>query len=184
MSFSTDTIENLIDKEALRFKIGEGDLEFKEEFNVHKLYKIMAAMSNCNGGVILYGVDDNGFITGLENGEAIPDISVITRFCQTHFSEPIRFETYNHTLSERTIYAFIIHPSTTPLYAVCVKDATDIFDGDIYIRLSGITEKIKGHALSRYLHKIHQKDDGDLSHLQRKALIAQHEPRFKMGTGI
>ncbi|MFN0190211.1 MAG: ATP-binding protein [Bacteroidia bacterium] len=183
MTFSTDTIESLIDKETLRFKIGEGDLEFKQEFNISKLYKIIVAMSNCNGGIIVYGVDDNGFITGLKNEDAIPDNSIISRFCQTHFSETIRFETCRYDITDRIIYAFKIYQIPTPLYAVCVKDAEGIFDGDIYIRLSGITEKIKGHVLSRYLHKIHQKAEGDLSQLQKKALIAQYQPRFKSGVG-
>lgn len=183
MNFTSDTIEALIDKEELRFKVGEGDIEFKQEFNIDKLYKAMAGMTNSHGGLIVFGVNDNRFVIGLKDTTIIPDSSQISQFCTSHFSENIRFERCDFEIEGKAIVAFYIHLRTTPLLTVCTKDAKGIHDGDIYIRLSGATEKMKGHALSLYLHKIYQKDDGDISKLQKKSLIAQHAPKIRNGHG-
>lgn len=141
----------------------------------------MVGMNNSHGGVIIFGVDNNRYIVGLNQPSNIPDNAQISQFCTSHFSEMIRFERREITTKDKVIVAFYIYPRATELLAVCTKDSEDIYDGDIYVRLSGATEKIKGNALSRYLHKIYQKDDSDITNLQKKALIAQHAPKLRSG---
>lgn len=79
---------------------GEGfELEFKRKTSSpEKIAKTMCAFANTQGGILLFGVDDDGSLVGVESEKSEVDLirQAGEQFCDPPVSLHIQFVPYNH----------------------------------------------------------------------------------------
>ena len=79
---------------------GEGfELEFKRKISSPlKIAKTISAFANTRGGIILFGVDDDGSIVGVESEKTELDLidEAAELFCEPLISVNIKIVPYNH----------------------------------------------------------------------------------------
>ncbi len=111
---------------------GEGfELEFKRKVSSPlKIAKTMSSFSNTSGGLILFGVDDDGSIIGVESEKTELDLidEAAEFFCDPPVSVSIKIIPYNH---RDVIVASVEESETKPHY---VKDENN--ELNVYIRVN------------------------------------------------
>ena len=141
-------------KELIRTK-GDGtlfhretqDLEFKGNFqfaSMSKYLKTIAAFANNQGGVIIFGISDSPRKPeGMTNNqfEAI-DSEKITQFLAKYFSPEILWEMQEYEIDGKKYGVMRISESPNKP-VICKANADKIFEGEIYYRYRGRSEKIK-----------------------------------------
>ncbi|MCX6269729.1 MAG: ATP-binding protein [Bacteroidetes bacterium] len=109
--------------------IQEGEhqqLDFKFEISdARKIARTMAAFANTDGGRLLIGVKDDGFIAGVRSEEEIFMIEVAARqYCKPR----VKFETRRWETKKKTVVEVIIHPSEKrPHYAQETEDSWVVY---------------------------------------------------------
>lgn len=123
------------------------DLEFKKNFqfkSMAKYLKTIAAFSNNQGGVLLFGISDSprkpiGMSNDLFN---TIDSEKITEFFDKYFSPEILWDMEEYDIDGSRFGMFIIAESyNKPV--ICKTSADKISEGEIYYRYRGRSEKIK-----------------------------------------
>jgi len=123
------------------------DLEFKKNFqfkSMAKYLKTIAAFSNNQGGLILFGISDSPRKPiGMSNDQFDSiDSEKITEFLDKYFSPEILWDMEEYELDGRRFGMFIISESDNkPI--ICKTSAGKIIEGEIYYRYRGRSEKIK-----------------------------------------
>lgn len=153
-------------------------LEFKENFNIGsiingELSKTFAAFANANGGVIIFGVQDNPRKPiGLSNNnfENLEE-EKLSENLNSQFSPEILFEIYSFSYQNMNFGAIIISKSESkPI--VCIKGGKKNREGDIFYRYFGRSEKIKHAELLAILDEIKQLEQRKwMDHIQNIAKI-------------
>ncbi|MDP1677457.1 MAG: ATP-binding protein [Bacteroidota bacterium] len=110
---------------------GEGfELEFKRKVSSPlKIAKTMSSFANTSGGLILFGVDDDGSIIGVESEKTELDLidEGAEYYCEPPVSFSIKIIPYNH---RDVIVATVEESNTKPHY---VKDENN--EQNVYIRV-------------------------------------------------
>lgn len=123
------------------------DLEFKKNFqfkSLAKYLKTIAAFSNNQGGVILFGISDSPRKPiGMSNNQFNTiDSDKITEYLDKHFSPEILWNMEEYKIDGKRFGMFIISESDNkPI--ICKTSAGEIVEGEIYYRYRGRCEKIK-----------------------------------------
>ena len=123
------------------------DLEFKKNFqfkSMSKYLKTIAAFSNNQGGVMLFGISDSPRKPiGMSNDQFDSiDSGKITEFLDKYFSPEILWDMEEYELDGRRFGMLIISESDNkPI--ICKTSAGKIIAGEIYYRYRGRSEKIK-----------------------------------------
>ena len=123
------------------------DLEFKKNFqfkSMAKYLKTIAAFSNNQGGVILFGISDSPKKPiGMSNDQFDSiDSKKNTEFLDKYFSPEILWDMEEYKLDGRRFGILIISESDDkPI--ICKTSARKIIEGEIYYRYRGRSEKIK-----------------------------------------
>ncbi len=118
----------------LKFLIEDGEgfeLEFKRKVSSPlKIAKTMSSFANSSGGIILFGVDDNGSIVGVESEKTELDLidEAAEFYCEPPISFTIKIVPYNH---RDVIVATVDESYTKPHY---VKDENN--ERNVYIRVN------------------------------------------------
>lgn len=111
---------------------GEGfELEFKRKVSSPlKIAKTMSSFANTSGGIILFGVDDDGTIVGIESEKTELDLIAESAeyYCDPPVSVSIKIIPYNH---RDLIVATVGESDTKPHY---VKDESN--EQNVYIRVN------------------------------------------------
>src|SRR5690606_29941478 len=153
-------------------------LEFKENFNIGsiingELSKTFAAFANANGGVIIFGVQDNPRKPiGLSNNnfENLEE-EKLSENLNSQFSPEILFEIYSFSYQNMNFGAIIISKSEIKSI-VCIKGGKKNREGDIFYRYFGRSEKIKHAELLAILDEIKQLEQRKwMDHIQNIAKI-------------
>lgn len=145
------------DKRYLLSLIGEGEHQ-RQDFkyrvdDAHKLAKSVSAFANTDGGRLLIGVRDDGFIAGVrKEGEIYVMHQAAYKYCQPEAN--VRFDTYH--AEGRTVVIATVPPSDKK--PICAQDE----DGQMraYIRIKD--ENIVASPVLFALWRESQKSQGAL----------------------
>lgn len=111
------------------------NIEFKQRFSTfEKIAKEMIAFANTNGGYIIFGIDDNGSVYGVESekGEA----ELIKEAAQKYCEPPIDYELYFIELENKEIVvAEIFESHKKPHRIQDYLNELDLRSAQIYIRV-------------------------------------------------
>lgn len=123
------------------------DLEFKKNFqfkSMAKYLKTIAAFSNNQGGVLLFGISDSPRKPiGMSNDQFNSiDSEKITEFLNKYFSPEILWDMEEYEIDGNRFGMFIIAESDNKP-VICKTSADKIAEGEIYYRYRGRSEKIK-----------------------------------------
>ncbi len=96
-------------------------LEFKRKStNPEKLAKEIVAMANTRGGYLLIGVDDNGWIYGIESEKSESDI--IERTCMFFVDPPINPDIQIINVRDKDVLVLTITPSDNKPHKIIIDD--------------------------------------------------------------
>ncbi|OEK08744.1 hypothetical protein A8C32_00245 [Flavivirga aquatica] len=124
------------------------EIEFKESFHSpkhkdKKLHKWIASFANSNGGLILYGIKDNGELIGLKNNKLKEfDNKDLSQELLDYFAPEIKFELFIKIINGLEIgFLYIYKSENKPV--ITIKTANNnIQEGDIFYRYPGQSRKI------------------------------------------
>ena len=139
------------------FKRESSVLEFKENFNmgaIAEYAKTFAAFANNSGGVMIFGVSDSPRLpVGMKNLNFLQiEIEKVTNFLNEHYSPEIKWNPYDFEIDGKKFGVIVINKSfRKPV--ICKKNSNKgvSYEGDIYYRYSGRSEKIKFPELQQIL---------------------------------
>lgn len=131
-------------------------LEFKANFNINSMNeyaKTFSAFANNAGGVIVFGIQESPREPkGMTNNHfEETDPQKISRFLNEYLAPEVEWEMLSFTVGDQNFGVFIVQESKNkPI--MCVKSSNKhIFDGEIYYRYRGRSEKIKYAELKKML---------------------------------
>lgn len=116
---------------------GEGqNLEFKQRFSsFHKIAKEFLAFANTNGGIVLFGINDNGSIYGVESekGEAELIKETAEKYCEPPLNYIIDFvDLFGREIVVATIKESKFKPHRIQDY----KKEFDINSAEVFVRVN------------------------------------------------
>jgi predicted HTH transcriptional regulator len=126
-----------VDVSELKALISEGEnfkIEFKRQFSgIEKIAKEMIAFANTKGGMILFGVDDDGTIYGVESEKS--EIDLIYEASRKYCEPPIEPIVQVIELNGKDIMVAIVEESQSKPHRL--QDYKDIVsrDAKVYIRV-------------------------------------------------
>jgi len=127
-----------VDVSELKALISEGEnfkIEFKRQFSgIEKIAKEMIAFANTKGGMILFGVDDDGTIYGVESEKSETDL--IYEASRKYCEPPIEPIVQVIELNGKDIVVAIVEESRSKPHRL--QDYKDIVSRDarVYIRVN------------------------------------------------
>ncbi len=137
------------------------NLEFKKNFqfkSLSKYLKTIAAFSNNQGGLILFGVSDSPRKPiGMSNEQFNNiDSEKITEYLDKYFSPEILWDMEEYEIDGKRFGVFIVSESDNKP-VICKTSAGKIVEGEIYYRYRGRSEKIKFPEIQRIFQEIELK---------------------------
>ncbi|MBA4744080.1 MAG: ATP-binding protein [Muricauda sp.] len=124
------------------------EIEFKESFHSpkhkdKKLLKWIASFSNANGGLILYGVKNNGELVGLKNDKLEQfDNKDLSQELLSYFAPEIHFELFIKEIDGLKIgFLYIYKSQNKPIVAIKTAN-NNIQESDIFYRYPGQSRRI------------------------------------------
>jgi len=124
------------------------EIEFKESFQSpkhkdKKLHKWIASFANANGGLIIYGVRNNGELVGLTNDKLKDfDNKDLSQELLDYFAPEIKFELFIKDVEGVELGFLYIHKSLEKP-VVAIKSASNtIQESDIFYRYPGQSRRI------------------------------------------
>ena len=170
--------EPMDSKRLLNFETGKlktresAAIEFKESFqdNIKLYLKTIMSFANNQGGHIIFGVKDKPReLKGLDDSQLQKfkklDEASISQITENYCSEPINISKgISEQSNKKYCYFEIKKAHKKPV--ICIKDWQEnndkrnnaIFNGDIYYRSSGKSEKIKYRALAKIFDEEREKE--------------------------
>lgn len=124
------------------------EIEFKESFQSPKhkdkrLHKWIASFANANGGLIIYGVKNNGELIGLQNNKLREfDNKDLSQELLDYFAPEIKFELFTKEVVGFELGFLYVYKSTDKP-VVAIKSASEtIQESDIFYRYPGQSRRI------------------------------------------
>ena len=112
------------------------NIEFKQRFSsFHKIAKEFIAFANTNGGIVLFGIDDDGSVHGVESekGEAELIKEAAEQYCQP----PVKYNIDFVPLYGKEIVVVTIEESEFKPHRIQdYKNEIDINSADVYVRVN------------------------------------------------
>ncbi len=162
-----------MDVAELKALISEGEnfkIEFKRQFSgIEKIAKELIAFANTKGGMILFGVDDDGTIYGVESEKS--EMALIYEASRRYCEPPIEPIVQVIELNGKDIVVAIIEESRKKPHRL--QDYKDIISRDarVYIRIND-----KSVIASREVVKILESESPDSEPLS--IIIGENERRL------
>ena len=162
-----------MDVAELKALISEGEnfkIEFKRQFSsVEKIAKELIAFANTKGGMILFGVDDDGTIYGVESEKS--EIDLIREAAREYCEPPIDPIVQVIELNRKDVVVAIVEESRTKPHRL--QDYRDVVSRDarVYIRIND-----KSVIASREVVKILESENPDSEPLS--IIIGENERRL------
>lgn len=153
-------------------------LEFKENFHgnaISEYAKTMIAFANNSGGIIVFGVSDSPrYPKGMKNTNFQKfDNAKITSFLNEYYSPSIQWDSFEFAIDEKTFGVIVVNEAIhKPI--MCRKNTPKniAFEGEIFYRYSGRSEKIKYTDLAGILdeRRVHEQKKW-MEHIEKIAKI-------------
>ncbi|MCL5020194.1 MAG: putative DNA binding domain-containing protein [Bacteroidetes bacterium] len=162
-----------MDVAELKSLISEGEnfkIEFKRQFSsIEKIAKELIAFANTKGGMILFGVDDDGTIYGVESEKS--EIDLIREAAREYCEPPIEPIVQVIELNRKDVVVAIVKESHTKPHRL--QDYRDVLsrDAKVYIRIND-----KSVLASREVVKILESENPDSEPLS--IIIGENERRL------
>lgn len=127
-----------VDVAELKILISEGEnfkIEFKRQFSsVEKIAKELIAFANTKGGMILFGVDDDGTIYGVPSEKS--EIDLIREAARDYCEPPIDPIVQVIELNRKDVVVAIVEESRTKPHRLQDYRAVLSRDAKVYIRIN------------------------------------------------
>jgi predicted HTH transcriptional regulator len=144
--------------------IEEGEnlqIEFKQRFSDHdKIAKEIIALANTKGGVIIFGIDDNGKTYGVESEKEIFELikETVNNYCEPKVEYKIFYVELDH---KEIVVLEIVESKNKPHRIQDFKNQLDVNEAQVYVRVNDKSvpagkEMIK--ILQTYARQIHLKN--------------------------
>ncbi len=162
-----------MDVSELKALISEGEnfkIEFKRQFSsIEKIAKELIAFANTKGGMILFGVDDDGTICGVESEKS--EMDLLYEAAHEYCEPPIEPIVQVIELNRKDVVVAIVKESETKPHRL--QDYKDYLskDSKVYIRIND-----KSVVASREVVKILQGESPDSEPLS--IIIGENERRL------
>lgn len=152
----------IISENTIRQK-ESSEIEFKESFHSpkhkdKKLHKWIASFANSNGGLIIYGVKNNGELIGLQNNKLRDfDNKILSEELLDYFAPEINFELFIKEVNGFELGFLYIHKAIEkPI--ITIKTANNsIQESDIFYRYPGQSRKISYGDLRKIIEDRYEK---------------------------
>jgi predicted HTH transcriptional regulator len=162
-----------MDVAELKALISEGEnfkIEFKRQFSsVEKIAKELIAFANTKGGMILFGVDDDGTIYGVESEKSEADL--IYEAAHDYCEPPIEPIVQVIELNKKDIVVAIVEESRIKPHRLQDYKRTTTRDAKVYIRVND-----KSVIASREVVKILESEGSNSEPLS--IIIGENERRL------
>ncbi len=162
-----------MDVAELKTLISEGEnfkIEFKRQFSsVEKIAKELIAFANTKGGMILFGVDDDGTIYGVPSEKS--EIDLIREAARDHCEPPIDPIVQVIELNRKDVVVAIVEESRTKPHRLQDYRAVLSRDAKVYIRIND-----KSVIASREVVRILESENPDSEPLS--IIIGENERRL------
>ena len=116
---------------------GEGlTTEFKQRFSTHnKIAKEIIAFANTKGGLLLFGVDDDGSIYGVESEKEISELVKETakEYCEPKIEYQIKFL---ELIGREIVIVEILSSNNKPHRIQDYKNELDLNTAEVYVRVN------------------------------------------------
>ncbi len=145
-------------------KNGEGlCVEFKQRFSTHeKIAKELIAFANTRGGILIFGVDDDGSLYGIDSEKSV--IYLVNEAASKYCEPPIVIETASIELEGKELLIVDVPESKIKPHRIQdFKSQLDLNSAQVYLRINdksvlGSKEMIKllqsqsaGKSLEKYV---------------------------------
>lgn len=119
--------------------IGQGEgttIEFKQRFSTHeKIAKEIIAFANTKGGFILFGINDNGSLYGLESEKS--DIELIAECCEKYCEPPVKYNLENLEYKKKDILILYIYESNIKPHRIQdYNSKIDLNSAHVFLRVN------------------------------------------------
>ncbi len=162
-----------MDVAELKALISEGEnfkIEFKRQFSsIEKIAKELIAFANTKGGMILFGVDDDGTIYGVESEKS--EIDLIYEAAREYCEPPIDPIVQVIELNRKDVVVAIVEESRTKPHRLQDYRSALARDAKVYIRVHD-----KSVIASREVVKIMESESPDSEPLS--IIIGENERRL------
>lgn len=112
------------------------EVEFKESFGMQKISKAICSFTNTQGGIIIFGVKDNGEILGIK--QKSDDLQKQISSSSQNISPSPLISIESHKVDKREIVVAIIQRAIDGSYCT--------YEGAIYARVGSTTKKLEGQT--------------------------------------
>mgnify|MGYP006281516809 CR=1 FL=1 len=137
------------------------DLDYKEEYiDKTQLAKHIMAMMNSGGGVIVFGVTDNGEPKGLEETKDESELQAqLNKYLPEEIEGKYYILTYNYEETEwgklqgKSCQIILIEYDKSVLPVVNQSDAKALREGDIYTRNKSSSERATYHQVQQIIEE-------------------------------
>jgi predicted HTH transcriptional regulator len=118
---------------------GEGfQLEFKRKVSSsEKIAKALVGFANTKGGTILFGVDDDRTIVGVESEKS--EVDMIKTVAEFHCDPPVPMDIEIVSYKGKDIIAVVVEESKEKPHSVLADEQTDETPPQVYIRVNDKT---------------------------------------------
>ncbi len=118
---------------------GEGfELEFKRKVsNPDKIAKAMVGFANTKGGTILFGVDDDHSIVGVESEKS--EVEMIRNVADFHCEPPVEVDIEIVPYKGKDVIAVFVEESSDKPHAVVLNEDSEDAQLQVYIRVNDKT---------------------------------------------
>lgn len=160
------------------FKRESTTLEFKQNFNIGALTeyaKTFAAFANNSGGIMVFGIKDKPRLPeGMDNNNFHNiEIEKVTNFLNDHYSPKINWTLFEFEINDLRFGVICIEKEfRKPV--ICRKNTPKnvAYEGDIFYRYNGRSEKIKFPELQQLLEESRVLEQQKwMEHIQKIAQI-------------
>lgn len=133
-------------------------VEFKQRFSTHeKIAKELIAFANTKGGVILFGIDDDKSIYGLESEKG--EVELINETAKKYCEPPLDVNYFYFNIENREIVVVEVLESTIKPHRIQdYKTKLDINSAEVYVRVND-----KSIPASKEMIKLLQSETNDLA---------------------
>lgn len=151
--------------------------EFKQNFDKETIWvyaQTMAAFANRDGGVIFFGIQNNGEVLGLVE---LPDSANLSDFLEAHFEPEIIFSYERQKINKKQVLSILVEPSKNkPI--ICKSDKKQqrqtkgekevvekklLEKGAIYYRYGSTTKRIGQAELRKIIdERVYERVEDDL----------------------
>jgi len=118
---------------------GEGfEIEFKRKVSSpEKIAKTIVGFANTKGGTILFGIDDDHTVVGVESEKS--ELELIKNVADYHCEPPVEVETEVVPYKGKDVIVVFVEESTDKPHAVVLNDDSEDGQLQVYIRVNDKT---------------------------------------------